>query len=266
MILRPIETRILSAHLVLGAILGILIIHPVAMTAAWFEVNKVITGNEQAIWPFLRDRFWLIFMPHQLPMSGLYAVIGGLIGVGFGLYGSALRRGIRTVNYYEEELAQGIPALISAGESERVEYKASTRWDYHHARVNRALEDVIAKTIAGFFNNQGGDLLIGVTDTGEVVGVERDYQTLRHQNRDGFQRCITEIVKSKLSGDLCPLVHIFFHSIDEKDVCLIAVEPAPRPVYCRDGKTSRFFVRTGNNTRELDAREAINYAATRWPQ
>lgn len=259
-------TGVILAHLVFGAVLGILVIHPVAMAAAWFEVNRIAAESEQAIWSFLRGRIWLFLMPHQLPMSGLYAAIGGLIGIGFGLYGLVLRRETRTINYYEKELAQNIPALISAGESERVEFKASIRWDFHHARVNRALETVVAKTIAGFFNCRGGDLLIGVTDAGDVVGVENDYRTLKHQDRDGFQRCLTDIVRNKLGADLCPLVHVFFREIDQKDVCLVAIEPAPRPVYCADGKASRFFVRTGNNTREFDAREAINHAATRWPR
>ncbi len=260
------STGVLLAHLVVGAALGILVIHPVAMTAAWFEVNKITMGAEQAVWPFLRDRLWLIFLPHQLPMSGLYAAIGGLIGIGFGFYGLVLHREIRTINYYEDALARSIPALISAGENERVEFKASIRWDFQDARVNRTLENVIARTIAGLFNHQGGDLLIGVTDAGEVVGVENDYRTLRHQDRDGFQRCVNDIVKTKLGGDLCPLVHVVFHEVDGKDVCLVAVEPAPRPVYSDDGRATRLFVRTGNNTREFDAREAISYAATRWPR
>jgi hypothetical protein len=258
--------QVVIPFVVLGAVLGILVIHPVAMTAYWFEIGVDADRSGHTLWAFLRDRLLLIFLPHQFPMSGVYATIGGLIGFGFGLFSVALHRETRAVHYFEKELAQSIPSLIAAGENKRVEFKASVRWDHNLSRVNRSLETVAAKALAGFFNHQGGILLVGVTDGGEVVGLESDYRTLRRQDRDGFERCIADIVKAKLGGDLCPLLHITFYRVEDRDVCLIAVEPAQRPVYCEEGKSARFFVRAGNSTRELDVRDAISHAAIRWPR
>jgi len=153
--------------------------------------------------------------------------------------------------------------LIKGGESEYLEFKSSVRWDHQQDKTNRALESVIAKTIAGFMNHKGGSLLVGVTDNGDVVGLAHDYQTLRHKDRDGFERCITDIVKTRLGGDLCALVHCMFYEIDKKDVCRIVVEPSSEPVYCVDGKLPRYFLRTGNGTRELDVREALAHVSRR---
>ena len=50
-------------------------------------------------------------------------------------------------------------ALIQHGESETLEFKKST------AKLHAIFE-----TICGFLNNQGGVLLIGVTDKGDLVG------------------------------------------------------------------------------------------------
>jgi hypothetical protein len=255
----------LIAFVLFGSILGVLVIHPVAMMASWFEVSTGSALKAFSLLEFVRERFWLIFQLHQLPMGGIYAAIGGAIGLGFGLFSAVLHRDARAIRYFEGELARNIPSLIAAGESERVEFKASVRWDYARRRVNRSLENMIAKTLAGFFNHQGGMLLIGVADTGEVLGLENDLRTLRHQNHDGFQRCVTDIVKTRLGGDLCTLLHFAFHCIDGTDVCLVAIEPARRPVYVEEDKVAKFYIRAGNCTRELNVREAMSHAAGRWP-
>jgi hypothetical protein len=44
----------------------------------------------------------------------------------------------------------------------------------------------------------------------------------------------------------------------------VIVEPSDRPVYFHDGDTSRYFVRTGNSTRELDVREAMEHIGRRF--
>ncbi len=65
--------------------------------------------------------------------------------------------------------------LIAEGESDELEFKATLRWDLKEAGVNKKLEEVIIKTIAAFANSQGGTLLIGVADDGDVIGLEPDY-------------------------------------------------------------------------------------------
>ncbi len=259
------DSKGLIPFAILGGILGVVVIHPVAMMASWFEASTVSSLEASSLVDFVRERFALIFQLHQFPMGGIYAAIGGAIGLGFGLFSAALHRDARAIRYFEGELARNIPSLIDAGESERVEFKASVRWDYAHRRVNRSLENMIAKTLAGFFNHKGGMLLIGVADTGEVLGLENDLRTLRHQNRDGFQRCVTDIVKTRLGGDLCTLLHFAFRCVDGMDVCLVAIESARRPVYVEEDKAAKFYVRTGNCTRELNIREAMSHAAGRWP-
>ena len=161
-------------------------------------------------------------------------------------------------------MGRTVSSLISVGESEHVEFKATARWDRERGRVNRELEDAVARTIAGFLNHTGGSLLIGVTDEGTVCGVERDYGTLRDRDRNGFERFIIDLVRSRIGGDVCPLIHVTFHCGEEQDICRVIVEPADRPVYFHEGGTSRLFVRTGNSTRELDVREAMEHVARRF--
>ncbi len=220
-----------------------------------------MTIKANNLWEFLLSRLESTFTIEMLPMSAIFAFIGGGIGFWFALYHLAIVDQHRTVRSLEKELADDLPSLIESGESEHREFKASVRWDFQQEKPNRALEVVIAKTIAGFMNHKGGSLLIGVTDDGEITGLEYDYQTLKHKNRDGFERCITDIVKTRLGGDLCALVHCVFYTISGKDVCRVVLESSSEPVYVVDGKASRYFLRAGNGTRELDVREAFAHVS-----
>ena len=209
------------------------------------------------------NRLESAFILEMVPMSLIFALIGGSIGTAFAIYHLALVRQQRTVQYLEKELAEDLPSLIKGGEGEHMEFKSSVRWDFHQQKLNRALEVVIAKTIVGFMNHRGGSLLIGVTDDGKIAGLENDYETLKHRDRDGFERCIMDIVTSRLGVDLCSFIHCGFHDIEGSDVCRIIIESSSVPVYLHDGKISKYYVRVGNSTRELDAREAMLHVTMR---
>ena len=255
--------RVILLHTLVGALMGILVLHPVTKIVYWFEFGHDLSDNGENLWRFLLNRLESAFILEMLPMSLIFAFIGGSIGLAFAVYHLALVKQQKTVHYLEKELAEDLPLLIKNGESEHLEFKASVRWDFRQEKSNRALEVVIAKTLAGFMNHRGGSLLIGVTDNGEVVGLEYDYKTLRHKDRDGFERCITDIVTARLGVDLCSFVHCVFYRIEGKEVCRVIVESSPTPVYLQEGEISKYFLRTGNGTRELDARAAMAHVTRR---
>lgn len=253
----------ITRHVLLGAVIGIIVLHPLTKAVYWFEFKDTMATGVNGLWEFLVLRVETSFSIEMIPMSAIFALIGGGIGFWFALYHLVIVKQHRTVLYLEKELAEDLPLLISGGENEHLEFKSSARWDHQQGKLNRALEGVIAKTITGFMNHKGGSLLVGVSDDGDIIGLTHDYQTLKHKDRDGFERCITDIIKTRLGGNFCALVHCVFYQIDEKDVCRIVVEPSPEPVYCVDGKLPRYFLRTGNGTRELDVREALAHVTRR---
>ena len=192
------------AHTVLGVAAGLLLLHP---------VTKAIYGPEWSGAESELERLALAFSPRMLRMSLAFAILGGALGLAFGLYNRVAARRRRVLDFLEGELARTVPSLLAAGESEHVEFKASARWDLEHHRQSRELEAAVARTIAGFLNHAGGSLILGVTDARAVCGLERDYQTLKDQNRDGFERFVVALVRTRLGGDICPLVHMTFHSV-----------------------------------------------------
>jgi hypothetical protein len=161
---------------------------------------------------------------------------------------------------------QEVAALIAAGESAALEFKASARWDFRENRANRVLEQVIMKTVAAFMNMEaGGNLLIGVDDDGKAVGLDKDFKTLgKKPNRDGYENWLTTLLLGELGKDCAPLIGISFHDMAGALVCRAAVKPSPRPVYVRDGAAEHLYIRAGNSTRQLSTREAVEYVKQRW--
>jgi hypothetical protein len=161
--------------------------------------------------------------------------------------------------------AINVADLVARGESDRLECKASARWDYREGKQNKALEAAIAKSVAGLLNARGGRLLIGVDDDGTVCGLEDDYQTFsKRPDRDGYQQFLVNLFSTAMGKDVCASLAIAFCPLDGKEVCVVEVNESPAPVYFRDGQQTRFYVRTGNTTQELDVREANQYIASRW--
>jgi hypothetical protein len=160
---------------------------------------------------------------------------------------------------------QAIAALITQGESTTLEFKSTARWDLKENKKNPALEQVILKTIAAFLNTGGGTLLIGIADNGKVLGLTHDYQTLQKKNRDGLELWLTDfLLKNNLGQDLAPFLQITFHELDSKDICRIIAKPAPRPIYVKDNQDDHLYIRSGNSTRKLNVKEAINHVKTQW--
>lgn len=249
----------------IGILAGVILLHPLTMVIYWFEFHPV-ESIDSTLWEFVTIRMVMSFSGKMFAMTGIFALLGSGLGLAFGLYHRALTGRNRLVNFLADELARDLPSFIEGGETESVEFKASARWDHRQAKLNKALEDAVIKTVAGFMNNRGGTLLIGVDDSGAVIGLKYDYATLKKKGRDGFQQYMMDIISTRIGTDMCPLVHVIFHEFEGKDVCRLLIEASPRPVYVNDKTTQRYFLRTGNATRELDVHEALGHVKQRWPE
>jgi len=251
-----------ATHGVIGALVGIIVLHPVNSMVMWLGRSE-LANDAPGIWHFVQESLGNAFSVSMLPMTVMFAVIGAAIGIGFGLYDARVFARRRSLGFVKRELARDPASVIALGEGEHTEFKRSLRWDHEQNCTNRALGATVAKTISGFMNHHGGSLFIGVADDGEIGGLQKDYETLKHRNRDGFERSLVDIVKTRLGGDKCSLVHCVFYEMDGEDICRVVVEPSSEAVYCQDGKVPKYYLRTGNGTRELNVREALDHVAVR---
>lgn len=159
-----------------------------------------------------------------------------------------------------------LPDLIADGESNLLEFKESARWSRGTDQQEKS-EQIIAKSIAGFMNSEGGTLLIGVADDGTTMGLDRDYATLSKRNRDGYELFLTQLIQNKISGPSPSLCRITFHDLDAKDICRINVAASSKPVFVRPPNANShtdFWVRQGNRTMQLHGTELTEYIDEHW--
>jgi ATP-dependent Lon protease len=156
--------------------------------------------------------------------------------------------------------------LITAGESKHVEFKQSARVNLHTKQRDAVIEQMVIKSVAGFMNAEGGALLIGVTDDGQVSGVETDYKTLgRKQDQDGFALWLNGLLDNTLGPIAATAVRIGFERFPDGTVCRVDVVPGTGPTFVRGGKgNADLYVRLNNATRLLNTAEALEYVKTRW--
>ena len=155
--------------------------------------------------------------------------------------------------------------LIAGGENQNLEFKSTMRWDLNEEKVNKVLEDVVVKTLSGFLNAEGGTLLIGVDDTGGVIGLVGDYGSLKGNDRDAFERHLHQIVSRDLGEAVsASYLTVNFHDLEGKDICQVAVDPSNEPVYVENSNQAVFYLRSGNLTRSLPVDETVKYVQQHW--
>ncbi len=161
---------------------------------------------------------------------------------------------------------QKIAALIAKGESNTLEFKATARWDIKQNKQNKAMEDVVVKTVAALLNTEGGNLLIGVDDERNMLGLDQDYKLFgKKDSRDAYENFLTTLLLNNFGKDTSALISISIHELDGKDVARVAAKPSPKPIFVKDGTGEHFYIRAGNSTRLLSTREAIDYCKMHWP-
>jgi ATP-dependent Lon protease len=161
----------------------------------------------------------------------------------------------------EAEETLSAAKLVRMPESQTLEFKSSMRYDANLGGVNKALEQVIVKSVSGLMNAKGGVLLIGVADDGAVVGIEKDVKALpQRQDLDFYENYLTTLLENGIGGAATANVRIRFEDVDTRTVCRVTVNPSATPVWTtQKGQGESFFVRLNNSTRPLGAREAYGY-------
>ncbi|MCP3993587.1 MAG: ATP-binding protein [bacterium] len=157
--------------------------------------------------------------------------------------------------------------LVVAGENHGVEFKQTARWNIHSKQKDPRVELVIAKTVAGFLNSDGGVLLIGVDDDGIAVGLCDDLALMKEPDHDRFELWLTDLMERCLGKPAVANVRVRFEPVDATTVCRIDVGAAPAPVFLDEPGGNReadMYVRMGNSTRKLLTDEALEYVGQHW--
>ena len=108
--------------------------------------------------------------------------------------------------------------------------------------LKQELTKNIKKEIVAFANSKGGTIYIGITDTGEILGlkdIKSDIESLSGMIREG------------IIGNLTTYTNIEIKEINKKDVIELHITSAPeKPYYLADKglKSSGVYIRHGSST------------------
>jgi hypothetical protein len=162
-------------------------------------------------------------------------------------------------------MAQGhhadLESLIRSGEGSGVEFKSTLRVNLHTGQPDPRMELACLKTIAGFLNStSGGTLVVGLTDDGEVTGLDRD----QFPNEDKMSLHLIHLVRDRIGPNALIYVHPRFEDRDTQRILAVQCWPAKSPAFVKDGQIERFYVRTGPSTTELSSSQAQEYIKQRF--
>ena len=124
--------------------------------------------------------------------------------------------------------AAALLEVISQGESAFVEFKSS-------------FQKEVIETLTAFANTQGGAVLMGVSDAGQIVGV-----TVQAETVQGWINQCKQITSPRVIPDI-ELVQI-----ENKTVAIVSIGEYPiKPVACK----GHYFKRVGNANHQMTATE-----------
>ena len=159
----------------------------------------------------------------------------------------------------ENRQKEDIQRLIRDGESNRLEFKSTLRTNLETGETDKRMEKAVLKTIVAFLNTDGGNLLIGVDDDGDIIGA--DIQS--YENKDKMGLHLTNLIASKIGNSFLPFITFNLIDFDDKVVIRVKCDPCPIPVFYKDGKIEIFYVRSGPRTEELTGMTLISYIKNR---
>src|SRR5690625_1024422 len=123
-----------------------------------------------------------------------------------------------TVTPEDIKVKLDLKEIINEGESSILEFKSTLRWNIRESRHDKKMEEVIMKSIVAFANGEGGKLLIGVADDGEILGLQNDYNTLKNADKDYFELHLRNLINHAFGKDFASAhLTINFPVIDEKE-------------------------------------------------
>lgn len=162
----------------------------------------------------------------------------------------------------EPEMEPDITTLIAAGESEKVEFKSSLRTNFSKNERDRRVEGNIIKSLAGFLNSDGGTLIVGVNDNGMPVRIKGKVMGIKCDGFDSEDRMslyLRDLVINRIGPVAMSLIRLRYYDYGGVRVLAARCSKSDTPVFVREGRNSRFYVRTGPSTSSLSVQDAMTY-------
>jgi len=159
--------------------------------------------------------------------------------------------------------ADNILNIIRQGESKNIEFKETLSLDVKRVKKDKGytlkrekhIELSVLKTVGAFLNTEGGALLVGVNDDGEITGLDNEIAKFHH-SLDNFLLHFKNLIKDQFGEGFYPLINYKIIPVSEKRILLVECNKSKSSCFL-GGKD--FYVRANPATDKLEGAELIEY-------
>jgi hypothetical protein len=156
---------------------------------------------------------------------------------------------------------------LKVGESRTIEFKGSFQWDIRQDRYVEERRLDTLKSIAGFLNAKGGTLFIGVTEDKATPpalrGLKEDLN-YAGGSKDKLQRTLRDLITTRIGPEFSPLITDSLEEDAGRLYWKVVVEDSPEPAFVRWKEDTKFYVREGPKTSDLDNESTWHYIKNKW--
>ncbi len=145
--------------------------------------------------------------------------------------------------------------LIGKGEGRSLEFKSTLRKNLYTGIPDKRIEHSILKTVAAYLNSDGGILLVGVGNKGEVLGIEKDL----FDTDDKANLHFTNLIKQHIGSEFLPYIKNDTLKVGDKSVLRVECDKSDRHVFLKRGDEEEFYVRNGPSSVKLEGSALIEY-------
>ncbi len=195
----------------------------------------------------------------------LFLTLGGILGMGvlgIAFFGMRLGKGGEALVPAMEGadgLQEMLPELLRRGEGTQVEFKSTMRHNLKTGQHGKEIELAWLKGVVAFLNTDGGIILLGVGDDGEVLGIGPD----GFGNDDRCRLHFRNLVKQHIGLDFSKYIDFEIITLDGKKIAVILCRPSPDPAFLRANGKESFYIRSGPSSVELPVSQVLHYLKNR---
>lgn len=159
-----------------------------------------------------------------------------------------------------ERTPEAFLALARSPESQVLEFKESFRVDVRKGSPEKYIERAFCRAVAALLNTEGGHLLVGVRDNGEVVGLEPD-EILYRGDLDRLEQFVHQRLSISLGAStIAAHVSIWWPTVTGVTCAALQVTKSENPVWLDD---EEMWIRLGNQTQSLKGRKLQDFLSGR---
>jgi hypothetical protein len=151
--------------------------------------------------------------------------------------------------------------LIRRGESKKLEFKSTLRMNLITGKPDWNIEHAVLKTIVAYLNTDGGILLVGVSNSGEILGVKND----GFPNEDRFLLHFKQLIKQHIGLNYTPMIEYTLVPVSGKEILEIDCKKSDEAVFLKTDKNDEeFYIRIGPSSERLTGSKLIEYVNRRY--